>query len=87
MFPSQFLCQCFHLLVRGLRFWVKIISTVNKYVLLIFISSNFTAIYMFLIHLNVIKGYHFYTELKTVTQLWKESDATDTKAAVSMPVL
>lgn len=37
--------------------------------------------------LMIFKGYHFYTELKTVTQLWKESDATDTKAAVSMPVL
>ncbi|XP_015376904.1 PREDICTED: probable methylmalonate-semialdehyde dehydrogenase [acylating], mitochondrial [Diuraphis noxia] len=33
------------------------------------------------------QGYHFFTELKTVTQLWKESDATDTKAAVSMPVM
>lgn len=43
--------------------------------------------YSFLNCFYVYQGYHFYTELKTVTQLWKESDATDTKAAVSMPVM
>jgi malonate-semialdehyde dehydrogenase (acetylating)/methylmalonate-semialdehyde dehydrogenase len=31
-------------------------------------------------------GINFYTQLKTVTQMWREQDATDTKAAVSMPV-
>lgn len=31
-------------------------------------------------------GVNFYTQLKTVTQMWREADATDTKAAVAMPV-
>ncbi|CAG7696140.1 unnamed protein product [Allacma fusca] len=31
-------------------------------------------------------GVNFYTQTKTVTQMWREQDATDTKAAVSMPV-
>ena len=30
-------------------------------------------------------GINFYTQIKTVTSLWKASDATDSKAAVSMP--
>lgn len=31
-------------------------------------------------------GLQFYTQWKTVTQLWRESDASSTKAAVNMPV-
>lgn len=31
------------------------------------------------------QGLDFYTELKTVVSLWRQSDVTDTKAAVSMP--
>jgi NAD-dependent aldehyde dehydrogenases len=33
------------------------------------------------------QGFYFYTETKTVTQLWRESDVTHSKAAVSMPVM
>ena len=32
-------------------------------------------------------GFNFYTQWKTVTQLWRTQDATDSKAAVSMPVI
>jgi len=32
-------------------------------------------------------GINFYTQLKTVTQMWREQDATDTKAHVAMPVM
>ncbi|GBM91615.1 putative methylmalonate-semialdehyde dehydrogenase [acylating], mitochondrial [Araneus ventricosus] len=32
-------------------------------------------------------GVNFYTQLKTITQLWREQDATDSKAATSMPVM
>jgi len=32
-------------------------------------------------------GVNFYTQLKTVTQMWREQDATDTKAHVAMPVM
>lgn len=33
------------------------------------------------------QGFYFYTETKTVTQLWRESDVTHSRAAVSMPVM
>lgn len=33
------------------------------------------------------QGFYFYTETKTVTQLWRETDVTHSKAAVSMPVM
>lgn len=33
------------------------------------------------------QGVHFYTQVKTVTQLWRESDVTHTRAAVAMPVM
>ncbi|XP_059486144.1 probable methylmalonate-semialdehyde dehydrogenase [acylating], mitochondrial [Neocloeon triangulifer] len=33
------------------------------------------------------QGINFYTDVKTVTQLWRESDVTHTKAAVAMPVM
>ncbi|KAK2707923.1 hypothetical protein QYM36_015566 [Artemia franciscana] len=33
------------------------------------------------------QGINFYTQIKTVTQMWREQDATDTRAAVSMPVM
>ncbi|GLH14868.1 Probable methylmalonate-semialdehyde dehydrogenase [acylating], mitochondrial [Gryllus bimaculatus] len=33
------------------------------------------------------QGINFYTQTKTVTQLWRDSDVTHTKAAVSMPVM
>lgn len=33
------------------------------------------------------QGINFYTQVKTVTQLWRESDVTHSKAAVSMPVM
>ncbi|XP_071442058.1 probable methylmalonate-semialdehyde/malonate-semialdehyde dehydrogenase [acylating], mitochondrial [Hetaerina americana] len=33
------------------------------------------------------QGINFYTQVKTVTQLWKESDVTHDKAAVAMPVM
>ncbi|GAB6027771.1 hypothetical protein CHUAL_002007 [Chamberlinius hualienensis] len=32
-------------------------------------------------------GINFYTQIKTVTQLWREADATDSKAATTMPVM
>jgi len=32
-------------------------------------------------------GVNFYTQLKTVTQMWRESDVTHTKAAVAMPTM
>ncbi|GFS74895.1 probable methylmalonate-semialdehyde dehydrogenase, mitochondrial [Nephila pilipes] len=32
-------------------------------------------------------GINFYTQLKTITQLWREQDATDSRAATSMPVM
>jgi len=32
------------------------------------------------------QGIHFFTQTKTVTSLWRADDATDTQAAVSMPV-
>jgi malonate-semialdehyde dehydrogenase (acetylating)/methylmalonate-semialdehyde dehydrogenase len=32
-------------------------------------------------------GINFYTQLKTVTQMWREQDATDSKAHVAMPVM
>ncbi|KAF8788681.1 putative methylmalonate-semialdehyde like protein [Argiope bruennichi] len=34
-----------------------------------------------------VKGVNFCTQLKTITQLWREQDATDSKAATSMPVM
>ncbi|XP_060573404.1 probable methylmalonate-semialdehyde dehydrogenase [acylating], mitochondrial isoform X1 [Ruditapes philippinarum] len=33
------------------------------------------------------QGINFYTQLKTVTQMWRDEDATVTKPAVSMPVM
>ncbi|XP_075233497.1 putative methylmalonate-semialdehyde/malonate-semialdehyde dehydrogenase [acylating], mitochondrial isoform X2 [Lycorma delicatula] len=33
------------------------------------------------------QGVHFYTQVKTVTQLWRETDVTHSKAAVAMPVM
>ena len=33
------------------------------------------------------QGVNFYTQLKTVTQMWRESDVTHTKAAVAMPTM
>ncbi|GIY06763.1 hypothetical protein CEXT_269361 [Caerostris extrusa] len=46
-------------------------------------------------HLRILKDaprdrlrcVNFYTQLKTVTQLWREQDATDSKASTSMPVM
>ncbi|PSN40132.1 putative methylmalonate-semialdehyde dehydrogenase [acylating] [Blattella germanica] len=38
-------------------------------------------------NIDVGQGINFYTQTKTVTQLWRESDVTHTKAAVSMPVM
>ncbi|XP_027216035.2 probable methylmalonate-semialdehyde/malonate-semialdehyde dehydrogenase [acylating], mitochondrial [Penaeus vannamei] len=32
-------------------------------------------------------GINFYTQLKTVTQMWKESDVTPTQSATAMPVM
>uniref|UniRef100_A0A1B6CH18 Probable methylmalonate-semialdehyde/malonate-semialdehyde dehydrogenase [acylating], mitochondrial n=1 Tax=Clastoptera arizonana TaxID=38151 RepID=A0A1B6CH18_9HEMI len=32
------------------------------------------------------QGIHFYTQVKTVTQLWRESDVSHSKASVAMPV-
>lgn len=32
------------------------------------------------------QGVNFYTQIKTVTQLWRGEDSTDTKATVAMPV-
>jgi hypothetical protein len=34
-----------------------------------------------------LQGVNFYTEVKTVTQMWRESDVSHSKAAVSMPVM
>lgn len=34
----------------------------------------------------LLQGINFYTQVKTVTQLWRSEDATDTKATVAMPV-
>ncbi|XP_013388898.2 probable methylmalonate-semialdehyde dehydrogenase [acylating], mitochondrial isoform X1 [Lingula anatina] len=33
------------------------------------------------------QGIHFYTQTKTITQMWREDDATDTQAATAMPVM
>lgn len=33
------------------------------------------------------QGINFYTQVKTVTQMWRESDVTHSRAAVSMPVM
>ncbi|XP_046664572.1 probable methylmalonate-semialdehyde dehydrogenase [acylating], mitochondrial isoform X2 [Homalodisca vitripennis] len=33
------------------------------------------------------QGVHFYTQVKTITQLWRDSDVTHSKAAVAMPVM
>ena len=33
------------------------------------------------------QGVNFYTQLKTVTQMWRESDVTHSKAAVAMPIM
>lgn len=33
------------------------------------------------------QGINFYTQLKTVTQMWRGEDATDTRPAVAMPVM
>jgi malonate-semialdehyde dehydrogenase (acetylating)/methylmalonate-semialdehyde dehydrogenase len=33
------------------------------------------------------QGINFYTQTKTITQLWRGDDATDTKATVAMPVM
>jgi len=33
------------------------------------------------------QGINFYTQTKTVTQLWRSEDATDSKATVAMPVM
>ncbi|CAD7086912.1 unnamed protein product [Hermetia illucens] len=33
------------------------------------------------------QGFKFYTQTKTVTQLWRESDVTHSKAAVAMPTM
>jgi len=33
------------------------------------------------------QGVNFYTQVKTVTQMWRESDVSHSKAAVSMPVM
>jgi len=32
-------------------------------------------------------GINFYTQLKTVTQMWREIDATSTQSATAMPVM
>ncbi|KAF8788674.1 Methylmalonate-semialdehyde dehydrogenase like protein [Argiope bruennichi] len=37
--------------------------------------------------LSDVKGVNFYMQLKTITQLWREQDATDSKVATSMPVI
>jgi len=33
------------------------------------------------------QGVHFFTQVKTVTQLWRETDVTHSQAAVAMPVM
>lgn len=33
------------------------------------------------------QGIKFYTQTKTVTQLWRETDVTHTQAAVAMPTM
>ncbi|XP_052769421.1 probable methylmalonate-semialdehyde dehydrogenase [acylating], mitochondrial [Mya arenaria] len=33
------------------------------------------------------QGLNFYTQMKTVTQMWRDEDATDTKPAVAMPTM
>jgi len=32
-------------------------------------------------------GVNFYTQIKTVTQLWREQDTTDTRSATAMPIM
>ncbi|EEB13240.1 methylmalonate-semialdehyde dehydrogenase, putative [Pediculus humanus corporis] len=39
------------------------------------------------LHFYGKQGINFYTQTKTVIQLWRQSDATDAKAAVAMPVM
>ena len=36
---------------------------------------------------SLLQGMQFYTQIKTVTQMWREDDATGGKAAVAMPVM
>lgn len=37
--------------------------------------------------LSFMQGINFYTQLKTVTQMWREQDVTHTQAAVAMPTM
>ena len=37
--------------------------------------------------LFTLQGINFYTQTKTVTQLWRSEDASDTKATTAMPVM
>ncbi|WAR18516.1 MMSA-like protein [Mya arenaria] len=37
--------------------------------------------------IDVGQGLNFYTQMKTVTQMWRDEDATDTKPAVAMPTM
>ncbi|KAK6642250.1 hypothetical protein RUM44_013973 [Polyplax serrata] len=39
------------------------------------------------LHFYGKQGLNFYTQTKTVIQLWRQSDATDTRAAVAMPTM
>ena len=39
------------------------------------------------VHFYGKQGIQFYTQLKTITQLWREEDATHSKAHVAMPVM
>jgi malonate-semialdehyde dehydrogenase (acetylating)/methylmalonate-semialdehyde dehydrogenase len=46
---------------------------------------------MQLLHTHLVckflQGINFYTQLKTVTQMWREQDVTHTQAAVAMPTM
>ena len=34
----------------------------------------------------VLQGINFFTQTKTITQLWRSEDSTDTKATTAFPV-
>lgn len=50
-----------------------------------FAISDFESTYIF--SFDHFQGVNFYTQLKTITQMWREQDATDTTAHVAMPVM
>lgn len=38
-------------------------------------------------HLLLFQGVHFYTQVKTITQLWRSGDAGDIASSTAMPTM